>query len=175
MKEKTIYAGIFLFAIICMVLFYVSKPKPIKIKTIIPTKIVTEKDKLIAVIKKYETFLPNRDLQNGKYYVGYGHRCYFDEFTETIDTNMANQILEEDLQSYIDKLDSWNLSDRKKLAVASFCFNFGWGYFLNSDLYRLIKDNKPVAVEWLKHRCYKGNVNEGLAERRAYEVYLYSF
>ena len=175
MKEKIIYTGIFLFAILMVVIFTLMYPKPIKVKTIIPTKIVTEKDKLIGVIKKYETFLPKRDLQNGKYYIGYGHQCLNDEFTEPIDTNMANQILDEDLQFYLNKLDKWNLSEKRKLAVASFCFNFGWGYFLNSELCPLIKANKPVADKWLKHKRYKGKINDGLVQRRTYEIYLYYF
>jgi GH24 family phage-related lysozyme (muramidase) len=175
MKERSIYIGILLFAISGMILFYLTKPKPEKVNTIMPAKIVTEKDKLIAVIKRYEKFRPIREKENGKYYIGYGHQCLNDEFTERIDTNMANQILYEDLQFCIDKLDKWKLTERKKLAVASFCFNFGYSYFINSKLCKLIKKNKPFSIEWLKYRNFKNKANEGLSERRAYEVYLYCF
>jgi GH24 family phage-related lysozyme (muramidase) len=175
MKENQYYIGIYLFVILMSICMFLDTKKPEKVNTIIPAKIVTEKDKLIAVIKRYEKFRSVREKENGKYYIGYGHQCLNDEFTEPIDSAMADCIVREDLDFYI-KTTRWlNLTENQRLAVASFCFNFGYSYFINSTLYKLIKNNKPVSIEWLKHRNFKGNSNEGLSERRAYEVYLYCF
>ena len=167
-------ALLMIWAVTITMAYFKPEKKQSKSKAV-SVKIITEKEKMIAIIKRYEKFLPVREKQNGKYYIGYGHQCLNDEFTEIIDTNVANQILNEDLQFYIDKLEGWNLTERKKLAVASFCFNFGWGYFLRSDLYKLIKSKKPVSIEWLKNRKYKKILNDRLQQRRIYECYLYLF
>lgn len=137
-------------------------------------KIITEKEKLIAHIKHYEQFRPIREKENGRYYIGYGHQCLNDEFTERIDSNMADIIIKEDFDYCMEQIKGLKLNENQRLAVASFVFNFGYSYFVKSGLYNLIRKNKPVTSEWLKHCRYNGKVNDGLLQRRVYEAYLYS-
>lgn len=47
------------------------------------------------------------------------------------------------------------LKHNQKLALCLFIYNFGRTYFINSDLYPLIINNKNPSKEWIKHCLYK--------------------
>lgn len=74
------------------------------------------------------------------------------------------------------------MNQDQHVALASLCYNIGWGACERSELFRMINAGEPVGEiirEWLSwdhiHRNGERIVSRGLSRRRAQEVGLYFF
>jgi GH24 family phage-related lysozyme (muramidase) len=173
MKERSIYIGILLFAISGMILFYLTKPKPEKVKTIIHAKIITEKDKLICIIKKYETFSPKVYKLGKSFYQGYGHKVKNNKsvWTEQMATDTLLTDLS-DIDKYLLKYMP-ELTYNQKVALSGLIYNIGITEFLNSSLFIDLAGGYPFERDWFDWHHFKGKDNRGLMARRIYELNLF--
>lgn len=96
---------------------------------------------------------------------------------ETITEEEAEDLLEEDLEYFEDKVNSLKLklTQYQFDAIISFCFNCGFGSFLSSTLLRRIKGEKGSIAEAFLMWCKSGGRElKGLKLRRESESILYS-
>lgn len=158
----------------------------------------------ISLIKFYES-LHDGDLKKiglqpkmcpaGIWTVGYGHALRDIDGTwlkgvagyqrileiypdlETITIEEAEELLEEDLEFFENKVNSLNLNLTQYQfdSIISFCLNCGFGNFTSSTLLKRIRGDKGSISEaflmWIKSN---GKTLKGLQLRRESEYILYS-
>lgn len=136
-------------------------------------------DEAIALIKRWEGLrLTSYECEAGVWTVGYGHTKTARP-RQTISEGDANRLLRADLAEFsaaIERLVKVPLTDNQFGALVSWCFNVGTGAAAKSTLVKKLNqgDYESVPVELMRWNKVKGRVVEGLTNRRAAEVGLWS-
>lgn len=128
-------------------------------------------------IKKFEGFRNTAYLcPAGVWTIGYGHTKGV-KAGMSVNPSLASEFLIKDCIPIIRLLNQCNLQleQHQYDALASFIFNVGTSAFINSTLYKKLK-NKDIhaSAELLKWIYIKGTVSNGLKKRRMYEYKLFN-
>lgn len=159
---------------------------------------MTTSEKGIAIVKFFEGINDN-DLSmigyqpkmdpNGNWTAGIGHLIIYDGnavrgpenkgLAYSLYPNMTDEDVEEllkiDLSIFERKLSHLNLQlyQHQFDALISFCFNLGFGAFLNSSLRKRIVAGGDIGAAFLMWNKCGGKVLKGLTLRRQAEATLY--
>lgn len=131
----------------------------------------------VDLITKYEGFSSTVYLCPAGYEtIGYGHQTFGKPFSE-ISIEQARELLATDLIEREDNLNKLNLDLNQNQfdAVISFIYNLGFGVFLKSTMYKLLKsrEHSLAAKEFIKYVYSKGKKLAGLIKRRQSEQSLF--
>lgn len=108
----------------------------------------------IADLKKQEAFVSTPYIcLGGNKTIGYGHCFLVGETFKKITEKQADSILRCDFNKAIRlaQVEFSERSDSQLLAISHFIFSLGIGTFQRSDIYPLIKENKPIDDAILKY------------------------
>ena len=133
----------------------------------------------VDFIKQWETLRLNAyDDGYGYLTIGYGHTDPDVHRDLTIDEEVAEQLLEDDLhdaevavEDYVDV----ELQQHEFDALVSFVFNVGSGNFSNSTMLKLLNngDRYAAALQFSRWNKSGGKVSNGLIRRRKAEQRLF--
>ena len=133
----------------------------------------------VDFIKQWETLRLNAyDDGYGYLTIGYGHTGPDVHRDLTIDEEVAEQLLEDDLhdaevavEDYVDV----ELQQHEFDALVSFVFNVGSGNFSNSSMLKLLNngDRYAAALQFARWNKSGGKVSNGLIRRRKAEQRLF--
>lgn len=139
----------------------------------------------INLIKEFEGLrLRAYKCPAGIWTIGYGSTRWRDGSPivegQQITMDQAEDLLAKDVARIAERIPELNLNQNQYDAVVSFVYNLGIGAFVNSTLYRKIKNNRMDAsirsefMRWTKARV-NGKLTElrGLVRRRQAEANLY--
>ena len=148
---------------------------------------MTISDPGFELIKRYESFSPERYNDLGNWYIGYGTLIAPDDYVDAaITPDVADMLLRDELKIHEKALNSffsrYQLSPTQEQfdALVSFTYNTGSAWINgSSDLLKLVKGELPEisrmdAIRAFLAWCHSGGaVLSGLAERRIGEAVLY--
>jgi lysozyme len=139
----------------------------------------------INLIKEFEGLrLRSYLCPAGIWTIGYGSTRWLDGTPivqgQQVTMDQAEELLAMDIKRIAERIPELSLNQNQYDAVVSFVYNLGIGAFVNSTLYRKIKNNRMDAsirdefMRWTKARV-KGKLTElrGLVRRRQAEANLY--
>jgi GH24 family phage-related lysozyme (muramidase) len=149
--------------------------KPIKKTIIAPIKEISEKEKLIAHIKKYEALSLTMYKLGSGYYIGYGHKCKINQ--QKIDSLQADSLLISDFDLKLKIVDDFDFAsvntENKRLALASLLYNISLTDFMDSGLFIDLAGGYPVCRDWFNWHHFNGVDNDKMMQRRIYELNLF--
>lgn len=117
----------------------------------------------------------------GVWTIGYGHTAGVKE-GDTCTEEQALQMLQDDVDYIISKLDAWcrrysvSLTINQIFALTSFIYNVGFGAFSRSTLAKMVRENpaNPIIAKQFSRWIYARKMPLwGLKKRRAWESSLY--
>jgi lysozyme len=139
----------------------------------------TLSDEAISLIKRWEGLrLSSYECSAGVWTIGYGHTTTARK-GQRITEAEANRLLRDDLGKFtaaIDRLVTVPLTSAQFGALVSWCFNVGEAAASSSTLIKKLNrhDYDAVPIELMRWNKVKGRVVDGLTNRRAAEVGLWS-
>jgi GH24 family phage-related lysozyme (muramidase) len=136
-------------------------------------------ENMISFIKKSEGFRATiYNCPAGQATIGYGHMALPGEKFTSITESQADSLLKVDFQKRMDFLPI-TMEYHKKLAIAHFIWNLGYGKYLKTRLKTLVDSGKPIDQEILKYCHYRNNgkwvKSKWLLKSRIYELNLYNY
>lgn len=111
----------------------------------------------------------------GVWTIGYGHTSGVHQ-GQMITEAEAERLLREDLEPVIRALPG-GLSEPRRAALASLCFNIGVSAFMASTIRRLVcadPEDPRIGAEFLRWKYSRGRELPGLLARRRAEAALYT-
>lgn len=135
----------------------------------------------LDLIKRFEGFRAKPYVcPAGKWTIGYGHTNGVNADTRPVTEEEAEMLLREDLMAITNVLNRIlpeSLTQNQFDSICSFCYNLGFGAFMVSTLYRVIKSNpndyERIRKEFGRWVNAGGRQLPGLVERRKAEADLY--
>lgn len=148
----------------------------------------TASDGLLAMIKRYEDYLPEKHLAGGVWYIGYSSSCGEDDYPDGITEEEATELICLHLKKSASALDSFleerkiELTQRQYDALLDFCYNMGTNWLSQKCKLRTALINGTIfemteseTVNLFGVWCHvSGKVSSALAHRRIEEALMFN-
>lgn len=132
----------------------------------------------ITSLKNRESYQPRLYADPGSGYalIGYGHLIKRGEVFSTLTEPQADSLLRSDFNECLVLVQNEfpKLKRNQLYALTLFCFQYGFGFFLKSDIYKDLKQDKSPTESWMKYIRFKGKVHPKFIEAREFELKIFN-